>query len=128
MKIQTNQPDRGLLLTIRTLRARISDLNLQCKQFADSSAVLMKEKLPREMRDELFSKVVEHLQERDVERSAQYKGVLQTTLMALNETALACTDQKAKQRLIEIIKNLTITIECDSARVSSTGESNAVQS
>jgi hypothetical protein len=88
----------------------------------------MRDKLPQEIRDELFSKVVEHLQERDAERSAQYKGVIQTTLMVLNETALACADQGAKHRLIEVIKNLTLTIECDSVRPTKQGESNAVQS
>lgn len=124
MKIQPNQPDRGLLLTIAALRSQVSDLTLRCRQSEASNAVLMRDKLPQEIRDELFSKVVEHLRERDAERSAQYKGVIQTTLMVLNETALACADQGAKQRLIEVIKNLTLTIECDSVRPAKQGESN----
>lgn len=125
MKVQTNQPDRGLLLTISALRSQVSDLTLKCRQFQDSVSVLMRNKLPPEVANDLFSKVVEHLQERDVERSAQYKGVIQTALMVLNETALACADQKAKQRLIEVIKNLTLTLECDSAKPKQ-GEPNAV--
>lgn len=124
MKVQTNQPSQGMLLTVTALRSQVSDLTLKCKQFQDSVSVLMRNKLPPEIANDLFSKVVEHLQERDAERSAQYRGVIQTTLLALNEAALACADQGAKQRLIEIIKNLTLTIECDSVRQPKQGEPN----
>lgn len=116
MKVETNKQDQGLLLTIAALRSQVSDLSLRCRQFEHSVSVLMRDKLPTEVANDLFSKVVEHLQERDIERSAQYKGVLQTTLLVLNETALACADQKAKQRLVEVIKNLTLTVECDSIK------------
>lgn len=116
MKVQTNQQDHGVLLTVAALRSQVSDLNLRCKQFQDSVSVLMRDKLPTEVANDLFSKVVEHLQERDIERSAQYKGVMQTALLALNEITMRTTDQKAKQGLVEIIKNLTLTIECDSIR------------
>jgi hypothetical protein len=118
MKVQTNQQDQGLLLTIAALRSQVSDLTLRCRQFESSVATLMKDKLPPEVANELFSKVVEHLQERDIERSAQYKGVLQTALIGLNEVAMKTTDTRAKGQLVEIIKNLTLTIECDSIKPS----------
>lgn len=128
MKVQSNTQDQGMLLTIAALRSQVSDLTLRCRQFTESSSVLMKDKLPQEIRDELFSKVVAHLQERDVERSAQYKGVIQTTLIALNEAAMACADQRAKQRMIEVIKNLTLTVECDSIRPPKKGNADAIHS
>lgn len=126
MKVQTNQPDQGMLLTIAALRSQVSDLTLKCNQFQESVSILMREKLPQEVANDLFSKVVEHLQARDAERSAQYKGVIQTTLLVLNETALACADQRAKQRLVEVIKNLTLTIECDSIKPPKQEEQHAI--
>jgi hypothetical protein len=123
MKVQTNQQDQGLLLTIAALRSQVSDLTLRCRQFESSVATLMKDKLPPEIANELFSKVVEHLQERDIERSAQYKGVLQTALIGLQTVAMKTTDTRAKGQLVEIIKNLTLTIECDSIKPPKKGAS-----
>lgn len=70
-------------------------------------AILMNEKIPKdEFIQTVVNKVTADIEARGIERSTQYLGLLQTTLMALN----AIQRQQPSPDLVEVIKSLTLAI------------------
>lgn len=95
----------SLSLSIAAYKALISDYLLRAKQAEDMVVLLTNEKIPKEVfLEEVVNKIQKHLDEKGVERSAQYLGLLQTSLLALN----ALQKEQPNDSLLEIIKAITL--------------------
>lgn len=111
-QVKTSVQDAGLLLTIAAVKSQVSGLDHRCRQAENMVGLLMSEKIPKAiLHEQVFQRLVEHMAGREMERSTQYKGIIQTTLLALNQTAQSCTDEATKARLVDMIKALTTTLE-----------------
>jgi 2-hydroxychromene-2-carboxylate isomerase len=95
---------------IAALQAQVADLKLGLKQANQVAARLMGTSLTYEERQALFELVTKHITEQDVSKSAQLIGVMRNALLELNRVAQSTTDPEVKQRLVELIKALTLTV------------------
>lgn len=108
MRVEANNNQGSLLLSMAALRAQTSSLNLRCKQAEEMVQTLLQEKFTKEeLADMVFDRLVLHMNARDVERSAQYQAVIQTTLLALDPVARQA-EGAVKEQIVEVIKNLTM--------------------
>lgn len=102
---QINVQHNSMSVTVQAYKSVVSDYALRTKQAEEMVTVLMNDKIPQDrLSTEVVNKVYEHMNARGVERSAQYLGLLQTTLMALTEIQ----KHKPDPDILEIIKSLTL--------------------
>lgn len=109
-RIVGQSPREGLEVALASYKSIVSDLVLRAKQAEELTAALLNEKIPPELLATLVApKILEHMNRRELERSTQLLGVVETTLLVLNDAAQSTTDEGTKSTLIEVIKGLTIT-------------------
>jgi hypothetical protein len=94
------------------LRLQVRTLQQALKQSQEMIALALG-KIPEAERISFYDMVVKHMAERGIQKADQYETIIQTTLLGLNQVAQQTADAQAKQRLVEIIKALTIAIESD---------------
>ncbi len=109
-RLETKSPVESLMLSLSAYKSLVSDYALRARQAEDMTAQLMIEKLgPEVIASMVVNKVQEHIEARGLERSVQYHGIIQTTLMALtNIRRSGTTGEALDQELLEIIRALTI--------------------
>ncbi len=106
-----NMQDNPLVSTLEALKATVRDLKLSLQQANELVEVKLNKELGDENVAKLFQLIVTHIDQRDPARSDQYKAVINTALITLNQVAQQTTDLEAKQRLVEVIKALTIMVQ-----------------
>lgn len=95
----------SLLLSIQAYKTVISDYAQRTKQAEEMVVVLMNEKIPQDVfASMVVNKVTAHIEARGIERSTQYLGLIQATLMALTNIQ----GSKLDPELVEVIKSLTL--------------------
>ena len=107
---------------IHALRQQVEGLKLAKTQANQIVAKLMGSSLTYEQRNELFQLVMKHTEEQDRSRSAQLSAVMRTALMQLNSIAQGSQEPSTKHQLIEVIKALTLTVECSSVTINTRKE------
>ena len=105
-RLETRSPDEGLQVSLAAYKSLVSDYALRARQAEDMVQLLMSE-LPKDVLvNSIVSKVQQHIEARGIERSTQYLGVIQTTLLALTKL----NTEQPNEALLTIIKALTLTI------------------
>lgn len=107
------------------LRAQVVGLQLARRQSNDVVNKLVSTKMDAEGRKELFDLVVKHCMEQETARSAQLEAVIRTAAMQLNTIAQTTADQGSRHQLVEVIKALTLTVECAGFQVANKKEDDA---
>lgn len=108
--MKTNSPHEAQQVSLQAYKSLVSDYALRARQAEDMAAALLA-KLPFDQTDMLVNKIRTHMDTRELERSTQYLGVLQVTLLALtNLQRSTVTPEDLNSELLEIIKALTITV------------------
>ncbi len=108
--MKTNSPQEALQVSLQAYKSLVSDYALRARQAEDMTAALLA-KLPEDQTDMLVNKINTHMSVRELERSTQYLGVLQVTLLALtNLQRSTVSPEDLNSELLEIIKALTITV------------------
>ena len=102
---------------IQALKQQIEGLKLAQLQANQIVSKLMGSSLTYEQRNELFHLVLTHTEEQERSRSAQLGAVMRTALMQLNSITQETRDQQTKEQLVEVIKALTLTVECANATI-----------
>jgi len=103
-------PQEALQVSLQAYKSLVSDYALRAQQAEALTASLLA-KLPDDQHSMLVNKITEHIGVRELERSTQYLGVLQTTLLALtNLQRSTVTPEHLDSELLEIIKALTVTV------------------
>ena len=112
MRIDAQQNEANLQLSMAALRAQVSSLDMRRRQAEEMAQLLMNQTFTKEeLASLVLDKLVEHMDKRDTERSQHFLAVIQTTLIGLSPLAQSTADQRVKQHLVEIIKALTLTLE-----------------
>lgn len=107
-------------MMVKALQSQVVGLQLARTQSNEIINKLMGQKLNEAARKELFQLVIQHCMEQDNSKAAQLTAVVRTAIMQLNTVAQSTADQRAKQQLVEVIKALTLTVECAVFEVQST--------
>lgn len=102
---------------IVALKAQVVGLQLARRHSNDVVNKLVATNMDEAGRKELFDLVIRHCAEQEASRSAQLEAVVRTATMQLNTITQTTADPSAKQQLVEVIKALTLTVECASLEV-----------
>ena len=99
-------------MSLAAYKSLVSHYSLRAKQSEDMVRLLMSDKIPKEIYETaIVNKVQAHIETRGVERSTQYLGLLQTTLLALTNIRNNVSDiEKTDKDLLEVIKALTVAV------------------
>lgn len=108
--VKTNQPSaESLHLVAEAYRMALEAQVQKAKQAEEMVAELMLEKISEaDFVNRIIVKINEHIDAIGLHKAQQYEGIIQTTLLAL--AALQKTSPSPD--LVEIIKALTLSIEC----------------
>lgn len=111
-------------IMVAALKSQVVGLQLARDQANQVVNALMASRLTEEQRNQLFHLVLRHCQELDASRASQLEVVLRTAVMQLNTVAQSTADTKVRPQLVEIIKALTLTVECASLDTKTKKENN----
>lgn len=101
-----------LKLIVSALQAQARDLDTSKKQAEEMAATLLNEKLtPAELGEHVFSNLVGYMAKKELTRSQTYAAVIQNTILALDQAIQSTCDADTKASLIEVVKNLHITVK-----------------
>jgi hypothetical protein len=108
-----NQQKRieSLILSNSALQSVIGSLTQAKKQAEEIAQQVMRDKLGTEGMTQLFELVTKHMQQMEVTRSQTYGAVIMNTALFLDHAAQTTTDAKTKEQLVDIIKNLHLTVQ-----------------
>lgn len=108
--VKTNQPSiESLNLVAEAYKVALANQVDRTKHAEQMVTELLTEKLSREeFLTGIVDKIVEHLSAKEMRKSNQYLGLIQTTLLAL--TNLQKTSPSPD--LVAVIKALTLSVEC----------------
>ncbi len=108
----TNSPIEGLQVSLASYKALVSDYALRARQAEAMVATLMQKNIPPEVfATQVVNKVMQDVETRELERSTQYRGVIQTTIMSLTNLRLSNPDRETYDDcVLEIIKALTVAV------------------
>lgn len=96
---------------VHALQQQVKSLKLANAQASQVVARFMNSGLNAEQRQGLFELIVHHMKEQEESRVAQLDAVMRTAVFQLNDAAQKCTDDSAKQQIVDVIKALTLTVE-----------------
>lgn len=97
---------------IAALNAQVEDLKLARKQANEFINALTGRQWTPEAQQELIRTVLKHTDEREASAAIQLVAVIRTALLSLNAVAQSADDPRVKSALVEVIKALTLTVEC----------------
>ena len=113
-RLVTSSPQESTLVSLQAYKSLVSDYALRARQAEELVGQMLVTHLPKEVYgDSIVNKIAEHIEARELERSTQYLGVLQTTLLALTnlQRSISTTPiEQLDQELLTIIKALTVTV------------------
>jgi hypothetical protein len=99
----------GPNVVVQAYKNLLQDYQLRAKQAEGTTAQLLTEKLGEDGIRELVNNIMKHMDERGIQKCDQYAGLIQTTLMSLNQLARETTDEKTKAGMVQIIQALTLS-------------------
>lgn len=113
-RLEVSSPIEGMQVSLAAYKSLVSDYALRAKQAEDMVSTLMLKNIPEAaFMDMVVNKINDHIDSRGIERSTQFLGVLQTTLIALTNTHQNIdtrSPDQIKSELVEIIKAITVAV------------------
>lgn len=109
-RLLTASPMEGMQVSLAAMKSIISDYALRTRQAEEIANTLLSEVIPKEtMQAIIVNTIKRHSDTRELERSTQYLGIIQVTLMALTSIHRRLSiEDELNSELLEIIKALTV--------------------
>lgn len=106
-----NAPLESLQLALAAHKSLVSEYALAARQSREMCALAL-DPIIRQNVEIIAERMADHQHQILVERSTQLRGLLESTVIALNAQALAAsTDAQTQKRLLEIIIPITLALK-----------------